>query len=335
MRLPQAEKMEVIRLVEESPVSVKQTLKDLGVSRSTFYSWYKVYLKEGYDGLAADPREAAKGRHNRFWNQIPEEVKAQVITLALEQPALSPRELAQLFTDSNAYFISESSVYRILKAKGLITAPAFTLKSAADEFKDKTTAVNELWQTDFTYFHIKTWGWYYLSTILDDYSRYILAWELCPTMKTTDVCSTLNLALQNANLPNNKKPKLLSDNGSCYISADLKKFLEPKEIRHIRSAPHHPMTQGKIERYHRSMKNILLLDFFFSPAHLKDRIEQWVNYYNNNRYHEALQNLTPADVYFGRGKQILKQRQQIKFNTLKSRRKNYIKFTLNLTHSST
>ena len=329
MRLPQAEKMEVIRLVEESPLSVKQTLKDLGVSRSTFYSWYKAWLQKGYDGLAADPKEADKGRHSRCWNQIPENVKAQVVTLALEQPALSPRELAQLFTDNQAYFISESSVYRILKAKGLITSPAFTLKSAADEFKHKTTAVNELWQTDFTYFHVKTWGWYYLSTILDDFSRYIIAWELCPTMKAADVCSSLELALQNAKLPKNKKPKLLSDNGSCYISKDLKNFLKPLEIHHIHSAPYHPMTQGKIERYHRSMKNILLLDFHASPDQLKERIGQWVDYYNHHRYHEALNNLTPADVYFGRGKQILKQRHLIKLNTLKARRKNHIKFTLN------
>ena len=111
-------------------------------------------------------------------------------------PELSPRELAVRFTDTEKYFVSEASVYRLLKSLDLITSPAFIVIKAADEFRDKTTAINQLWQTDFTYLKVIGWGWMYLSTILDDYSRYIIAWKLCTTMKTSDVTDTLDLALQ-------------------------------------------------------------------------------------------------------------------------------------------
>ena len=99
------------------------------------------------------------------------------------------------FTDEKKYFVSEASVYRLLKAHDLITSPAYVVIKAANEFKDKTTAINQLWQTDFTYLKITGWGWYYLSTVLDDFSRYIVAWKLCPTMCASDVTETLDLAL--------------------------------------------------------------------------------------------------------------------------------------------
>ena len=121
-------------------------------------------------------------------------------------------------------FISKSSAYRILKAAALITAPDYVVIKAAEEFKDKTTAINQMWQTDFTYFKIIGWGWYYLSTILDNYSRYIISWKLCTTMRAKDVTDTIELALATSGCDQavvQHKPRLLSDNGSCYISSEL------------------------------------------------------------------------------------------------------------------
>src|SRR5262249_21940835 len=108
---------------------------------------------------------------------------------------------------------------------------------------------------DFTYLKVIGWGWFYLSTVLDDFSRYILAWKLCTTMTATDVSDTLQVALRGSGLNQVKvlhRPRLLSDNGPSYVSSELGKWLEDNGIRHIRSRPYHPMTQGKIERYHRS-----------------------------------------------------------------------------------
>jgi transposase InsO family protein len=130
------------------------------------------------------------------WNRIGDDIQQQIIDMALEQSELSPRELAVRFTDEKRYFVSEATVYRLLKAHDLITSPAFVVIKAADAFHTKTTRPNEMWQTDFTYFKIIGWGWMYLSTVLDDFSRYIIAWKLCTNMRAEDVTDTLDLALE-------------------------------------------------------------------------------------------------------------------------------------------
>jgi putative transposase len=316
MHYSQAEKYEIIRLVEGSDLGVTRTLRQLKINKSTFYNWYNEYLRNGYEGLARK-----KVNRQTSWNQISDSDRDKVVEIALEKPELSSRELAWHITDNYKYYISESSVYRILKANGLITVPAFRIMSASDSFYDKTTTINQMWQTDFTYFKILGWGWYYLSTILDDYSRYIIHWELCSTMKADDVMQTVETAMQLTGLHENNAPKLLSDNGSAYISKDLAEYLDDKNIQHVRGRPLHPQTQGKIERYHRSMKNIVKLDNYFSPGQLKVKMTEFVNYYNNERYHESLQNLTPADVYFGRAERRLKHRKIVKMETLNDRKK--------------
>jgi len=325
MRFTQNEKYEIIRLVEDSELGVNRTLGELDIPKRTFYNWYGKYTKHGYDGLAPKKRNA-----NSQWNRIPDQVRNEVVELALEVPELSPRELAHRMIDQKQYFISESSVYRILKSRGLITSPTYIVMRAADEFKDKTTHVNQMWQTDFTYFKIVGWGWYYLSTILDDYSRYIVHWELCSNMKTDDVTRSLDSALEKAGLDKNNSPRLLSDNGSCYISSELAKYIQDKGMSHVRGRPMHPQTQGKIERWHRSMKNVVKLENYYLPGDLTNRLEEFVEYYNNERYHESLQNLTPADVYFGRSQEILDQRHLIKLKTMKKRRKQHLLQRLNL-----
>jgi putative transposase len=318
MRYPACEKIEIIRLVEQSHLSVRETLAKIGLPRATFYRWYDLYQTGGPEAL-----EDRRPQPKRVWNRIPNAVREQIIQLALDEPELSPRELAVRFTDTRSYFVSEASVYRLLKAHGLITSPAFIVMKAADEFKDKTTAPNQLWQTDFTYLKVVGWGWFYLSTVLDDFSRYILAWKLCTTMKARNVTETLDLALQASGLEQVEvahRPRLLSDNGSSYISADLASWLEGKSMTHVRGAPYHPMTQGKIERWHQTLKNRILLENYFLPGDLEAQIDAFVEHYNHRRYHESLNNLTPADVYSGRGEAILMERDRIKRQTNQNRR---------------
>jgi len=164
MRSLASEKLEIIRLVEQSHLPVRRTLDKLGITRSTFYRWYDAYQRGGYEALADRP-----SRPSRVWNRLPAEIRAPIV--ALEEPELSPRELAVRFTDERRYFVSEATVYRLLKAQDLITSPAYIVVKVADEFRDKTTAPNQLWQTDFTCLKVVGWGWYYLSTVLDDFSR--------------------------------------------------------------------------------------------------------------------------------------------------------------------
>ena len=204
MRYHASDKTEIIRLVEQSHLPARRTLEKLGIPRSSFYRWYDRHQRGGPEALADRP-----SRPDRVWNRIPEAIRRQIVDLALDQPELSPRELAVRFTDKKQYFVSEASVYRLLKAHDLITSPAYIVIKAAEEFKDKTTAPNQLWQTG-------CWGWCYLSTVLDDFSRFIVAWKLCATMKAKHVTATLDLALATSGLD---QMTLFTDRDSCRIMA--------------------------------------------------------------------------------------------------------------------
>lgn len=319
MRYTQAEKMEIIRTVENSELGVKRTLDELDVNRSSFYEWYRRYEAEGYDGLATRKSVARK-----FWNKIPDTEKDQIVSIALDHPGKSPRELAWHITDTQGYYLSESSVYRILKAKDLITSPAYIVLAASDKFRHPTDHVHQLWQTDFTYFKVNGWGWYYMGSVLDDYSRYIIAWKLFKSMSATDVKELLEMAVAKTGVHEislKHRPRLLSDNGPCYLSSELREYLEKRGMTHTRGAPYHPMTQGKIERMHLSLKSVVNLLQYYFPEQLEEEIAAFIEFYNNRRYHESLNNVTPADVYFGRNREIVSRREQLKKQTLQLRRR--------------
>lgn len=318
MRYPASEKLEIIRIVEQSHLPAKRTLDQLGIPRRTFYRWYDRLVEGGPEALADRPSAPS-----RVWNRIGDDIQQQIVEMALDYSELSPRELAVRFTDEKRYFVSEATVYRLLKAHDLITSPAYVVIKAADQFHTKTTRPNEMWQTDFTYFKIIGWGWMYLSTVLDDFSRHIIAWKLCTNMRAQDVTDTLDLALKASGCDSATvlhKPRLLSDNGPSYIAGELAEYIEAQKMSHVRGAPMHPQTQGKIERWHQTLKNRILLENYFLPGDLEAQIEAFVEHYNNQRYHESLNNVTPADAYFGRAPAIIKQRERIKRQTIEYRR---------------
>ena len=321
MRYAAAEKLEIIRTVEVSHLPVRRALDKIGIPKTTFYAWLDRYGAGGFDAL-----EDHRPRPHRVWNRIPDDVRERIVALALDEPDLSPREVAVAFTDRERSFVSEASVYRLLKLRGLVTSPAFIVMKAADKFTNPTTAINQLWQTDFTYLKVTGWGWFYLSTVLDDFSRYIVAWKLCTTMSAADVTETLDLALQASELDDvspDHRPRLLSDNGPSYVASDLADWLQEQGMKHTRGKPYHPMTQGKIERWHLSLKSRILLENYYLPGELERAIADFVELYNHRRYHESLDNLTPADVYFGRGARILKRREEIKRRTIEQRRRQH------------
>jgi len=162
--------------------------------------------------------------------------------------------------------------------------------------------------------------------VLDDFSRYIVGWKLCTSMAADDVSATLDIALAASGCDSVTvlhKPRLLSDNGPCTIAGDLAEYLEENGMDHVRGAPNHPQTQGKIERWHQTLKNRILLENYYLQGELEAAIAAFVEHYNNHRYHESLGNLTPADVYFGRGPAILAEREKIKKLTIQNRRLNH------------
>ena len=178
--------------------------------------------------------------------------------------------------------------------------------------------------TDFTYLQVVGSGWYYLSTVLDEYTRYIIAWMLRTSMQAADLMETLDLARAKTGGDQVRvvhRPRLLSDNGPCDVSGKLADYLETHQIAHTRGAPYHPMTQGEIERYHRSMKNVVKLEKYYNPWELERAIARFVDDDNHRRLHEALDNVTPADAYEGRRLAILARRAQIKQRTVAQRKR--------------
>jgi putative transposase len=246
MRYPAAEKLEIIRLVEQSHLPVRRTLRHLGIPPATFYRWCDLFRTGGPGALEDRP-----SRPGRAWNRTPYAVRDRIVDLALAEPELSPRELAVRSTDRGRYFASEASVCRLRAAHGLITSAAFVVVKAADASHTKTTAPDQLWQADFTYLKVTGWGWFYLSTVLDDFSRYVIAWKLCASMAASDVTGTLELALEASGRSKacvRHRPRLLSDDGPGYIADELADWLAARGMEHVRGAPCHPQTQGKIER---------------------------------------------------------------------------------------
>jgi transposase InsO family protein len=319
-----SEKLELIHLVEGSSLSVRRTLAEIGLPRSTFYAWYKRYLEGGPAAL-----EDRKPRPRAVWNRIPDRMRENVIETALVHTELSPRELACRITDREGQgdqlgHIGARDHVAVAAGVRWARSPAYILLQAADRFQHPTRGRNELWQTDFTYLPVVGWGWYYLSTVLDDYSRKILAWKLGATMRVEDVTETLDLARAATGVDRVRvehKPRLLSDNGPCYVAKDLALYLKEHGLGHTRGRPYHPMTQGKIERYHRSMKNVVRLENYYSPWELERALTRFVEYYNQERLHEAIGNVTPDDMYHGRQRAILSRREKIKRLTLERRKK--------------
>ena len=245
-----------------------------------------------------------------------------ILEIAEKEPELSSREISFSITDQKDFTISESTVYRVLKREGLIRETKVESFPAAKEYHSKPQCVNEQWQTDATYLHVEGWGWFYLISILDDYSRKIISWKIQNSMTAEDFIEVVEDACLKAGLDRDNMPNLVSDRGPALISEDLKEYLDKQDIHHILASPYHPQTNGKIERYHKSLKSKVKLYIYGCPNDLKGEVGKFISYYNKERYHESLGNVTPDDVFYGRREKIVKAREEKRRLTL-MRRKEY------------
>lgn len=312
------DKLQVLRSVESSPWSRTDAVARLDVPRSTYYRWKRKFRLHGSLGL-----QDLSPYPGQVWNQLLPQEREEVFKTALLYPEWSSREIACFITDHAGFAVSEATVYRLLKKRGWIKAKSSKTFPAAKEFHTRTTRINQLWQTDASHIFIKNYGWYYLISVLDDFSRRILAWQLQVSMDAGAFSAVIQMACEATGveqLPTIERPKLLSDRGPALISKDLAIYLEAKGIGHILASPYHPQTNGKIERYHKTTKEEIYLVVWETPEALTRELARFLSYYNSERYHEALHNVTPDDVYFGRREAILKQREYLKQKTLEKRK---------------
>jgi len=304
-----AEKTAIVERVEGQTGRKRRALRELGVARSSYYRWR---------------REKETKPRARPWNRITPNEERRILAVAREFPELSSRQISVWITDNEGFALSESTVYRILRREGLVKHQEFEV-AAAKEYHTRTSRPHQMWSTDCSYFKVPGWGYYYLVTVMDDYSRFILGWKMQTDMSANSLIEVVQQAVDATgmtNVPVIDRTKLLSDNGSGYVSRAFNDYLRLVSIDHIRSAPFHPQTNGKIERYQQSLKKQVNQLTYELPSQLEKSIADFVDYYNYRRYHIALGNVTPADVLNGRREVILKRRKEVQVSTI-GRRRNY------------
>jgi putative transposase len=309
------EKREILALVADSGLPRRKALEHLRLPRSTYYRW----LKRQAEGRLQDK----KGGSSIPWNKLKPGEEAKILARARASPELSCRQLALQMVDRERWYVSESTVFRILKRAGLIKPAEVIGFKAGKEYHRKTRRPNELWATDCSHIKVFDWGWYYLVTVMDDYSRFILAWELKSDMAAGSLIDVVQKAVDATgmtDIPLEDRTLLLSDNGAGYISRQFGEYLRLVGVRHIVASPYHPQTNGKIERYHRSLKGEINQLPYDMPSELEKAIATFIEYYNYRRYHEGLGDVTPYDVYMGRHLEILSKRKEAKNRTLLERR---------------
>ena len=303
-----SEKGDILAQVENQSRRKCKVLAELGISRSTYYRW-----RQGQN---------ESKRRDRPWNKVTPNEERRILAVAREFPELSSRQLSAWITDHEGFAISESTVYRILRREGLVKRQEIQAE-AAKEYHTRTTRPHQMWATDASYFRVVGWGYYYLVTVMDDYSRFILAWKLQKDMSADSLIEVVQEAVDATGMtdvPVEDRTRLLSDNGAGYVSRAFRDYLHLVGIGHILAAPYHPQTNGKVERYQQSLKREVNQLPYELPSHLEKAIAGFVDYYNYRRYHKALNNVTPADVLYGRREAILQRRKEVQTLTINRRR---------------
>jgi transposase InsO family protein/transposase-like protein len=303
-----------IRQLVESEIKRLHTLTGIailtlaicaGVSRRTFSQWQS--------------RKEVENRHNghiprNHWT-TPEEETA-IIEYCKERMELGYRTLCWQMVDANIAAVSPATVYNMLKRSGLSKKWAKLREDSKKGF-DQPEAVHEQWHSDYSYVRV-CGNFYYFVSVMDGYSRKILSWGLYSSMEGLWAEVEVTKAKE---LYPFAKPRIITDNGSQFISKDFKELLSLLEIEHTLTSPGHPQSNGKLERFHRTFKcEHVRQSAFLSFEDANERMESWIRYYNEQRLHGALSYLPPEDVFQGLKEKRLAERRDKMYTALINRR---------------
>lgn len=301
-----------MKIVEDASrfpgISVQRACRMIQLGPNRYYRWRKQYSQHGMDGLVDRTSAPSVVAHKI----LPEEQEA--ILQAARAPKyvdLRHRKLAYQLQDDGVAFVSPTTVYRVLKAEGLVKSWHLPERNSA-EGEVKAVRPNEIWHTDITYIPVGRSHAYFIS-VLDGYSRYIVHHELCTSMRTQDVERVVAQALENAGISKkDEAPALISDNGVQLTAKKFQALLQRFGIEHRRTAVGHPESNGKIEVFHKTLKyeRVYVQERYEHFLQARRDIDRFVQYYNNKRLHQGIDFVTPQQRYTGRDVTILKARKQ-------------------------
>lgn len=315
MKFSRAEKVKLVEELASEPNKV-QRLRELGIPASTYYAWKARVAQRGTAAFIAE-----SSAPKRVWNRLSQAERDLIESTARKHTELSCRLLAMMLWDEHGVAVGETTVYRVLKPKGLVRQRPQDQRPAAKEWKKPTKAVDEIWQLDATNFFIPEFGFYKAIPVIDDHSRKLLACPVKPDESSNSASDAMELALEAAQREGHvieTRPTLLTDNGPGFAGEIMAKYLKARGVKHIFGAPYHPQTQGKVERFNRTLKEKVNLWVYRTPEDLQAAITRMVEAYNDTP-HEALKNVSPNDVYAGRKDEVLERRARIKLETMARR----------------
>jgi len=312
--MSKTELVEPIEVIEGTNVNVFSGLTECYTPQDS------CHLKAEFDVDAAKDPSDDEPCHVRTWNQLLPSQVNKIIEYATFYPELSCREIGLNITDHEGFSVSESTVYRKLRERGLVRKPDTRSFFVSEEFDIRTTEINQLWHIDAMYLKLDCSCWFHLISILDDYSRRILAWNLKSQMDSGAFSEVEELACELVGIqgvPVENGAESHPDNTKALLNRVFHRYLEIKGLGHKLLLPLNTHDGGTSERQRRSMK---VIDFRQPPKESESEIAGFVQWYNSERYHEAIGNVTPDDVYYGRRDEILARRAEVRSKTALERR---------------
>lgn len=308
--MPKEHKLDILQIIEASPLSTAKIVKMFGLCSTRYYRWQKKYY---LDNCLDDKRGGSRKGLKRLEDLYRDEVINIRTCQRREKYVVGPETIMGILENKGIY-MSHETIRRILHKEGLILPKNEIIKHEYKRFE--ASKPNEMWQIDIMHVFVFYYGYLYLYSVLDDYSRKIMHWELCTNESAIEAVETVARCID----INNVKPEsMLSDRGKQFFTGEgnrigkFESFLRNNDIKHIVARSHHPQTLGKLERYHRSLRHEKINFFEFEdPFETRRVIKEYVTFYNHERKHKGINRVTPEDRYLGRDAEIIKQRKIIK-----------------------